>query len=94
LLEPGPLRFSVLRRLVVAIVGVDLSKRIMALKLQELERDGLVCRLTVPASPPHVEYSLTPIGVGFAGQIKGLIDWSRSVIPEILEARKAYDEAH
>jgi DNA-binding HxlR family transcriptional regulator len=69
-LEGGTFRFSALRR---QIGGV--SERMLAQTLQWLEADGLVLRVAHDVVPPHVEYSLTPLGREAASHVRGLADW-------------------
>ena len=69
-LADGTQRFSGLRR---KIGGV--SEKMLAQTLQWLEHDGLVARREFPVVPPHVEYSLTPMGVEVAEHVRGLADW-------------------
>jgi len=69
-LEAGPQRFSELRR---TIGGV--SERMLAQTLQWLEGDGLVLRVALAVVPPHVEYSLTRLGIDAARRVRGLADW-------------------
>ncbi len=66
----GTHRFSELRR---KINGV--SERMLAQTLQVLEGDGFVDRRSLPVVPPHVEYSLTPLGAEVAEQVRSLVDW-------------------
>ncbi|MGV8837049.1 winged helix-turn-helix transcriptional regulator, partial [Cellvibrio sp.] len=66
----GTHRFSELRR---KINGV--SERMLAQTLQTLEGDGFVARHSLPVVPPHVEYSLTPLGIEVAEQVRNLVDW-------------------
>ena len=80
-LEDGPRRFSALRR---AIGGV--SERMLAQTLQWLEKDGLVLRVALDVMPPHVEYSLTPLGREAAARVRGLADWIETSLPRILDA--------
>lgn len=56
-LREGTHRFSDLRR---KIGGV--SEKMLAQSLQALEQDGFLNRIAYPVVPPHVEYSLTPLG--------------------------------
>src|SRR4051812_28808066 len=56
-LEHRTLRFSELRRMVSGV-----SERMLAQTLQWLEADGIVDRKAFNVVPPHVEYSLTPLG--------------------------------
>lgn len=77
-LEGGTYRFSQLRR---AIGGV--SERMLAQTLQWLEADGLVLRTAFDVVPPHVEYSLTPLGMEAAERVRLLADWIETNLPEI-----------
>jgi DNA-binding HxlR family transcriptional regulator len=69
-LIPGTMRFSELRR---KIHGV--SERMLAQTLQDLEGDGIILRNALPVVPPHVEYSLTPLGTQLAHKVLALGDW-------------------
>lgn len=71
-------RFSELRR---AIGGV--SERMLAQTLQQLESDGIVGRVAYQVVPPHVEYSLTPIGREAAEKVRALADWIEVSFPRI-----------
>ncbi|RII22217.1 putative HTH-type transcriptional regulator YybR [Streptomyces sp. YIM 130001] len=83
----GTLRFSALRR---RIGGV--SEKMLAQTLQTLERDGIVLREAKPVIPPHVEYSLTPLGRQAAHHVWTLAHWAESHVPQVESAREAYDE--
>lgn len=82
-LEGGTRRFSELRR---AIGGV--SERMLAQTLQWLEGDGLVDRIAFDVVPPHVEYSLTPLGREAAKRVRSLADWIETSLPRIDDARR------
>jgi DNA-binding HxlR family transcriptional regulator len=82
-LETGTQRFSTLRR---AIGGV--SERMLAQTLQWLEADGLVERRAYEVIPPHVEYSLTPLGREAAAKVRALADWIETSLPRIEEVRE------
>ncbi|MEW6437140.1 MAG: helix-turn-helix domain-containing protein [Pseudomonadota bacterium] len=77
-LEAGTHRFSELRR---KIGGV--SERMLAQTLQWLEHDGFVRRVAYEIVPPHVEYSLTPLGREAARKVRGLADWIEINMPRI-----------
>jgi DNA-binding HxlR family transcriptional regulator len=77
-LEGRTRRFSELRR---AIGGV--SERMLAQTLQWLEGDGLVDRVARDVVPPHVEYSLTPLGREAAEKVRALADWIEASLPRI-----------
>lgn len=78
-LEGRTRRFSELRR---AIGGV--SERMLAQTLQQLEGDGFVRRVAYKVVPPHVEYSLTPLGAEVAEKVRGLADWIELNLDRIL----------
>ena len=69
-LQGGMHRFSELRRKVNGV-----SERMLSQTLQWLEADGLVHRRSLPVVPPHVEYSLTPLGREAATRVAALADW-------------------
>lgn len=79
----GTHRFSELRR---KIGGV--SEKMLSQTLQSLEQDGFVDRKALPVVPPHVEYSLTPLGEEVARQVNGLTTWIEQNLPRIMDARQ------
>jgi len=80
----GTHRFSDLRR---KIGGV--SEKMLAQTLQWLEKDGFVLRVSYPVIPPHVEYSLTPIGLEVGQHVQALADWIEGNLPEIIKVKEA-----
>lgn len=87
-LEGGTRRFSELRR---TIGGV--SERMLAQTLQWLEQDGIVHRRALDVVPPHVEYSLTPLGREAAEKVRGLADWIEVSVPQIMGHRDGRSQA-
>jgi DNA-binding HxlR family transcriptional regulator len=83
-LMDGTHRFSELRR---KIDGV--SEKMLAQTLQQLELDGFVDRVSYPVVPPHVEYSLTPLGQQIGAQVDSLVDWIETNLPKIMKAQQA-----
>lgn len=77
-------RFSELRR---AIGGV--SEKMLAQTLDALAYDGLVLRVAQQVVPPHVEYSLTPLGHEAATRLEVLVDWIETNFPLIQQAQDA-----
>ena len=77
-------RFSELRRKVGGV-----SEKMLAQTLRLLEADGSVDRVSLPVIPPHVEYSLSPLGRKVAKRVGALAEWIEESLPEILEAREA-----
>lgn len=77
-LQPGTQRFSQLKR---CIGGV--SERMLAQTLQLLENDGMLERRAYNVVPPHVEYTLTPLGCQAAAKVRDLVDWIEVNLPAI-----------
>lgn len=82
-LRDGTHRFSDLRR---KIGGV--SEKMLAQTLQWLERDGFIDRRALPVIPPHVEYSLTPLGLQISVKVADLADWIEFNLPEVMASRE------
>lgn len=82
----GTTRFNALRRRVDGI-----SEKMLSQTLQALERDGLVLREARPTIPPHVEYSLTPVGREVADKLLELVELLESRMPSVMDARMEYD---
>ena len=83
-LLPGTRRFSQLRR---KIGGV--SERMLAQTLQQLESDGFVIRRVHDVVPPHVDYTLSPLGLEAAERLAALTGWIEDALPRILGHRGA-----
>ena len=84
--DGGPRRFNALRR----EIG-DISQRMLAVTLRQLERDGLVLRTVFPTKPPKVEYRLTALGGSLAGRMHDLTNWAVAHHRSIRDARVAFD---
>lgn len=78
----GMHRFSELRRKVGGV-----SEKMLAQTLQALEGDGFVERRSLPVVPPHVEYTLTPLGVEVAAQVAQLAEWIEVNLSRVMAAR-------
>jgi DNA-binding HxlR family transcriptional regulator len=74
----GTYRFSELRRKIGGI-----SERMLTQSLQQLEMDGFVDRKEFSVAPPHVEYSLTPVGKEIAEKVRDLVDWIETNLDRI-----------
>ena len=79
----GTHRFSDLRRKVGGI-----SEKMLAQTLQDLEGDGLVVRKSYDVVPPHVDYTLSPLGLEAAQRVEALTDWIEMSLPRILKVRQ------
>ena len=58
-----------------ALGGVNPST--LSARLKMLEEEGLVQRIQVSATSPHIAYCLTPMGDQLSGVIRELTNWSR-----------------
>jgi DNA-binding HxlR family transcriptional regulator len=83
----GPRRFNALRR----EVG-EISQKMLASTLRDLEENGFVSRTVTPVTPPQVEYALTALGEDFLCPVRGLAEWVVANSSRIDEARAAYAE--
>lgn len=69
-LGAGPCRFNALRR----EVG-EISQKVLASTLRDLEENGFVSRTVTPVTPPQVEYALTDLGRDFLRPVESLATW-------------------
>lgn len=81
-------RFGELRRTIPAI-----TRRMLTLRLRELERNGILQRIDYSEVPAHVEYRLSPLGASLAARLKTLCEWSEQNFAEVEAARHTYDAA-
>jgi DNA-binding HxlR family transcriptional regulator len=87
-LQQGTLRFSELRRQVGGV-----SEKMLAQTLQVLEADGFVERHARPVVPPHVEYSLTRLGMEVAVHVAELADCIEANLPLVTRHRLEREQA-
>lgn len=80
-----PQRFNALRR----EIG-DISQKMLAATLRNLERDGFVTRNVTPTNPPQVEYGLTSLGHELLVPVQALAMWTFQNMARIESARTAY----
>ena len=81
----GPCRFNALRR----EVG-EISQKVLASTLRELEENGFVSRTVTPVTPPQVEYALTRLGTDFLRPVQALAEWAVRNSARMDAAREAY----
>jgi DNA-binding HxlR family transcriptional regulator len=79
-------RFNELRRTVGGI-----SPKVLAERLRDLERDGIIYRTVYESVPPSVEYSLTPLGTSLHAPLDAVTHWAERHIRGIHAARARYD---
>jgi DNA-binding HxlR family transcriptional regulator len=83
----GPQRFNALRR----EVG-EISQKVLASSLRDLEENGFVSRTVTPVNPPQVEYALTELGEDFLRPVRTLAEWMLQNHTRIDAARSTYSE--
>jgi DNA-binding HxlR family transcriptional regulator len=81
----APLRFNALKR----EIG-EVSQKMLASTLRELEENGFVVRTVTPTAPPQVEYALTDLGRDFLCPVQALANWTIANSAQIDAARAAY----
>lgn len=86
-LKHGPVRNGALLR---AVPGI--SQRVLTQTLRELERDGLVARISYSEMPPRVEYRLTELGQSFSELARAIEHWFVVNYPAILAPRRRSTE--
>jgi DNA-binding HxlR family transcriptional regulator len=87
-LVDGPRRHGDLRRTVDGI-----SQKMLTQTLRRMEAEGLVERQVLDRVPPHVEYSLTPLGRTLEKPLVAICDWAMGHLDELREARAAHAAA-
>lgn len=70
-LEQGKLRFGEIKKCIPQI-----TERMLALQLRELEKDGLVKRTVYAEVPPRVDYELTAISTDLVPVWRQLENWA------------------
>ncbi|HEY0776579.1 MAG TPA: helix-turn-helix domain-containing protein [Gemmatirosa sp.] len=60
----------------IATAVPDLSDRMLAERLKELEAEGIVTRTVVPATPVRVEYALTDKGRALEVAVAAIARWA------------------
>jgi DNA-binding HxlR family transcriptional regulator len=87
-LVEGPRRHGELRRTVDGI-----SQKMLTQTLRRMEADGLVERNVLDRVPPHVEYSLTPLGRTLEKPLVAICGWAMEHLDELRAARSAHARA-
>ena len=66
----GTRRFGELKK---SIGGV--SQKVLTAQLRQMEENGLLTRTVFPEVPPHVEYTLTPLGESLKPVLDAMSAW-------------------
>ena len=85
----GPRRFNALRR----EVG-EISQKVLASTLRDLEENGFASRTVTPVTPPQVEYALTDLGRDFLTPVQTLAEWVITNSARLDAGRAAYARLH
>ncbi len=56
--------------------------------LQSLESDGMLLRQDFSTNSPHVEYTLTELGITAAEKIQSLVDWIECNVNVIVDVKE------
>lgn len=81
-LGEGTRRYSELQKMVEGI-----THKMLTQTLRRLEADGLLERKVYPVIPPHVEYTLTPLGESLLVPLSALCAWAENHYHEVEQAR-------
>ncbi|WP_412542286.1 helix-turn-helix domain-containing protein [Longispora sp. K20-0274] len=65
------------------------SQKMLTQTLRALEHRGLVHREQFPVVPPHVEYSLTPLGASLSPILRALCEWAQDHLADTVRPRAA-----
>lgn len=60
----------------------DISDRMLAERLRELEHEGVIDRVVVPETPVRVEYELTERGRALEPVVRAIASWAERWLPE------------
>lgn len=85
-LDAGPMRFNAIKR---HLEGV--TQKALTQCLRRLERNGLLTRRVIPASPVGVEYEISPLGRSLQVPFKALYQWTVAHLGMVEEARHVFD---
>lgn len=78
-LTDGTKRFSEFKRLMP-----EITEKMLAQQLRDLESDGLITRTVYPVVPPKVEYNLSEFGLTIVPVLQAMCDWGSGYIDKKL----------
>ena len=82
----GKMRHAELKR---QMAGV--TQRMLTKTLRTMERDGLLTRREFDEVSPHVEYELTPLGMGLLVRMSPIWTWVVENVDDFRQARRTFD---
>ncbi len=65
-----------------------ITHRTLTRQLNELQAAGIVARKDFKSIPPHVEYSLTPLGQSLIPLLRAMHDWAAANADKLLASKK------
>lgn len=87
-LQDGAMRFNQLRALMPGI-----TQKMLTQQLRHLQRYGVIERKQLQRIPPHVEYSLTPLGKKMLPLLADITEWADLHMPAVHAAATEFDAA-
>ena len=81
ILQDGRWRFNA-----IAAAIPELSDRMLAERLRELEHEGIIARTVIPETPVRVEYELTEKGKALDAAFCALARWAETWVPPATES--------
>ncbi len=87
-LKHQTLRFSELKRIIP-----NITEKMLAQQLRQLEHDRMVLRKVYPVVPPKVEYSLTEHGLSLHPILQAMAEWGRKHEKPVTRLRAARTNA-
>ena len=79
----GPARYNAIRAEIP-----DISDRMLAERLKELETEGVLLRTVIPDPPVGVEYRLTDKGRALESAVAAIARWAEKWIPPSVPAKR------
>ena len=87
LAEHGTVRFTQLGKLAGGV-----SQKMLTKTVRQMESDGLVKRTVHPVVPPHVDYTLTELGLSLGEAFCGVWLWAEKHYDAVEKSRTAFSK--
>jgi DNA-binding HxlR family transcriptional regulator len=87
LAEHGTVRFTQLGKLAGGV-----SQKMLTKTVRQMESDGLVRRTVHPVVPPHVDYTLTDLGLSLGEAFCGVWIWAEKHYDAVETSRAAFSK--
>ncbi len=85
LAEHGTVRFTQLGKLAGGV-----SQKMLTKTVRQMESDGLIKRTVHPVVPPHVDYTLTDLGLSLGEAFCGVWIWAEKNYDAVEKSRSAF----